>query len=136
MATETPMVKESGVLNVNDTILQRPILITKGGDMKKYLIMALTLCITCSFIFAKGTCKDHGYYPGSYCPDCLYNKAKNKGSYNADHGQRYQDSFCNSSNNNKDKTCRDGYSEGYGEKEWCPKCKAYFPAGTHVHNKK
>lgn len=104
--------------------------------MKKYIIL-LIICTISGYLFAKGTCKDHGDYSGSYCPICEYNKAKNKGSYNSDHGQRYNDSFCNSSNENKEKTCRDGYSDGYGnEKEWCPRCKSYYPTGTHSCTKK
>ena len=104
--------------------------------MKKKFCGLICTLLT-SFVFAGGTCKDHGDYSGRYCPSCEYNKAYNKGSYNSDHGQRYNDSFCNSSNDNKEKTCRDGYSDGYGDqKEWCPKCKAYYPTGTHNCTKK
>lgn len=78
--------------------------------MKK-IFCGLICTLLTSFVFADGICKDHG--------------------------QRYNDSFCNSSNDNKEKTCRDGYSDGYGDqKEWCPKCKAYYPTGTHNCTKK
>ena len=99
--------------------------------MKKIILCCICSFILCFFAFGK-TCKDHGYNYTSYCPECEYNKANNKGSLNSGVGKKYNDSFCNSSNETKEKICRDGYSDGYGEKIWCNNCYAYFPTSGHT----
>ena len=114
--------------------------------MKK-IIFGMISILFITFAFAEGTWKDHGHYSGSYCPSCAYNKGKVEGHEDAAKGRKYDDS-CDikdwsnygkptyETNKNKISDCQDGYDSGYGEKEWCEKCKANYPKGTHVCNKK
>lgn len=98
--------------------------------MKKYVVCCIFCFALCVFVFSK-TCNDHGEYTGYYCPKCEYNEAYNKGTLHSGAGKQYKDSFCNSPNENKEKICREGYDEGYGEKIWCNNCGKYFPATGH-----
>lgn len=115
--------------------------------MKK-IIFGMISILFITFAFAEGTCKDHGYYSGSYCEQCARNTGSNQGSKHSNSGHYYDDSICRTRevgnyiektripepNQNKTADCVDGYKESYGEREWCSKCKKYYPMGTHSHN--
>ena len=98
--------------------------------MKRKLICIFLYFLVNGLIFA-GDCPDHGPHSRYYCPKCEYNKASNKGNSASSNARKYNDAFCNSSNENKEKICRDGYSSGYGDKIWCDTCDGYFPIAGH-----
>lgn len=115
--------------------------------MKKIIFSSISILFI-TFVFAEGTCKEHGYYPGSYCPTCEYNKGSNAGSKASNSGWSYNDRICREkevgnyietrkvprTNQNAISDCVDGYRDAYGEREWCSKCKRYYPSKTHSHN--
>ena len=85
--------------------------------MKKFIYLILaTICLALNFT------------------SCSNDSSSSEDTYRTEMGVVSNSTY--ETNKNKISDCQDGYDSGYGEKEWCEKCKANYPKGTHVCNKK